>query len=50
LVGEEVFAVGAYLDVSPLHKASLRAQDVVRYLVVGAILAGALLHTLGIGL
>lgn len=50
LVGEEVFAAGAYLDVGPLHKASLRTQDVIRYIVVGAILAGVLLHTLGIGL
>jgi hypothetical protein len=50
LVGEEVFAVGAYLDVTPLHKASLRTQDVVRYLTVAAILIGALLHTLGIWL
>jgi hypothetical protein len=50
LVGEEVFAAGAYLEVSPLHKASLRAQDVIRYLIVGAILIGTLLQTLGIGL
>lgn len=48
LVGEEVFAAGAYLDVGPLHKASLRTQDVIRYVIVGAILVGALLHTLGI--
>jgi Domain of unknown function (DUF6754) len=48
LVGEEVFAAGAYLDIGPLHKASLRAQDVVRYVIVAAILVGALLHTLGL--
>lgn len=50
LVGEEVFAAGAYLDVSPLHRASLQTQDVVRYLIIGAILVGTVLRTLGIGL
>lgn len=47
LIGEEVFATGAYLDVGRMHRASLRTQDVVRYLVVGGVLLGTVLRTLG---
>jgi hypothetical protein len=50
LVGEEVFAGGAYLGAGAFHSASLRAQDVVRFLVILAVLIGTLLRTLGIGL
>jgi hypothetical protein len=50
LIGEEVFAGGAYLNVGPLHTASLRTQDVVRTLIVAVILLGTLLRTLGVGL
>ncbi len=50
LVGEEVFAGGAYLNVGPMHRASLRAQDAVRWVVLLAILLGTLLRTLGVGL
>ncbi len=50
LVGEEVFAGGAYLNVGPLHRASLRTQDAVRFIIVGVILVGTLLRTLGVGL
>lgn len=50
LVGEEVFAGGAYLKAGAFHAASLRAQDVVRVLVILAILVGTVLRTLGIGL
>lgn len=46
LIGEEVFAGGAYLNVGPLHRASLRAQDVIRLLVVAGILVGTVLRTL----
>ncbi|HEX9797369.1 MAG TPA: DUF6754 domain-containing protein [Anaerolineales bacterium] len=48
LIGEEVFATGAYLDVSRLHRASLRAQDAIRFLLVVGILGGTLLMTLGL--
>lgn len=48
LIGEEVFATPAYLDVGRLHRASLRTQDAVRYLIVGAVVVGTLLRTLGI--
>jgi hypothetical protein len=42
LLGEELFAAGAYLKVSPMHAASLQAQDILRWIAIGAILLGAL--------
>jgi hypothetical protein len=45
LIGEEVFAGGAYLNVGPLHRASLRTQDVVRMLIIGLILVGTVVRT-----
>lgn len=42
LIGEELFAVPAYLQAGPAHLASLRAQDVLRWVVIGALLIGAL--------
>jgi hypothetical protein len=50
LIGEELFAAGAYLDVGPVHKASLRVQDTVRMIVVVGILLGALLSIFGVAL
>jgi hypothetical protein len=47
LIGEEIYAGGAYLKAGVFHGASLRAQDVLRVLIVLAILAGTLLSTLG---
>lgn len=48
LIGEELFASGAYLQVNPLHLASLRAQDIARWLVAAAILFLALLKFIGV--
>lgn len=45
LIGEEVFAGGAYLNVGRMHKASLHAQDVIRILLIIAILVGVVLAT-----
>jgi hypothetical protein len=50
LIGEEIFAAGAYLDVGPVHKASLQTQDTVRMIVVVGILLGALLSAFGVAL
>jgi Domain of unknown function (DUF6754) len=49
LIGEELFAAGAYLGAGTSHEASLQAQDVLRWLVILAILGGAVLKFLGIG-
>ena len=48
LIGEELFAGGASLQTNPFHPASLRAQDVLRWLVLLAILVGAILKLLNI--
>lgn len=48
LIGEELFAVPAYLQSSAIHQASLRAQDVLRWLVVTALIVGSILAFLGI--
>jgi hypothetical protein len=42
LLGEELFAAGAYLKVSQAHAASLQAQDVLRWIAISLILIGAL--------
>jgi len=41
LIGEELFAVPAYLQTGSMHQAGLRAQDVLRWLVIGALVVGA---------
>ena len=50
LIGEELFASGAYLQSNSLHPASLRVQDFLRILVILGILAGAIINLLKIGL
>lgn len=47
LIGEEVFAGGAYLGSGPIHEASLRTQDLLRILVVLFIIASAVLRLTG---
>jgi len=43
LLGEELFAVPAYLRAGPLYSASLRAQDVLRWIIVGILILGSVL-------
>jgi len=47
LIGEELYAGGAYVQSNPIHTASLRAQDVMRWLLVGFILGGIVMKLLG---
>ena len=37
LIGEELFAGGAYVGAGPMHIASLHAQDVIRWLLIGIL-------------
>jgi hypothetical protein len=46
LIGEELYAAGAYMDAGPLHTASLRVQDILRWLIIAVILVGALVQLL----
>jgi hypothetical protein len=48
LMGEELYAGGAYLASLPWHLASLVAQDWLRTLLIAVILAGIILRTLGV--
>jgi hypothetical protein len=47
LIGEETYAGGAYLGVGPMHIASLYAQDILRWVLIGLIVIGAILKLLG---
>ncbi len=47
LIGEELFAAGAYLNTNPLHAASLLLQDVMRWFIIIALLVGAGLKLAG---
>lgn len=40
LIGEELFAAGAYLGAGPSHLASLTVQDILRWLVIITLLGG----------
>jgi hypothetical protein len=49
LIGEDVYASGAYLQGGkPFHKASLYAQDIVRVLIVLALIVGGVLAFIGV--
>lgn len=43
LIGEEIYATGAYTDAGNTHQASLRAQDVLRWLLILLLIITALL-------
>ncbi len=49
LIGEELFAAGAYTGAGAAHEASLNVQDVLRWLVIIIIVVGAVLTVLGFG-
>ncbi len=46
LIGEELYAAGAYLDAGRAHLVSLYAQDILRWLIVVALLGGAAMKLL----
>jgi hypothetical protein len=41
LIGEELFATGAYLGAGVSHSASITVQDILRWLIILALLGGA---------
>jgi hypothetical protein len=47
LIGEELFAAGAYVGAGASHDASLVVQDILRWLVILAIIIGSLLKFMG---
>lgn len=48
LVGEELFAAGAYVTADPAHAASLTVQDIFRWLIIFALAGGAAAKFVGI--
>jgi len=48
IIGEELFAAGAYVQSGPMHVASLLVQDILRWLIIIIIIAGAVLKVLGL--
>ncbi len=48
LIGEELFATGAYLGAGLTHVSSLTVQDILRWLVILVLLGGALAKLLGV--
>lgn len=48
LIGEELYASGAYIQAGNFHGASLRAQDFMRWVIIIAILAGAALKLVNV--
>ena len=47
LIGEELFASGAYLGTSKLHEASITVQDVMRWIIIFLILGSVVTNLLG---
>ena len=50
LIGEELYATGAYADAGRMHDASLHAQDVLRWLLILGLIGNALANLFGMGL
>lgn len=48
LIGEEIFAAGAYIQAGATHAASLLVQDIMRWVIILALLAGAGLKLVGL--
>ncbi len=48
LVGEELFATGAYIGAGAAHTASVQIQDILRSLLIFGILSGVLLTLMGL--
>jgi hypothetical protein len=48
LIGEELYASGAYIQAGNMHSASLRTQDFMRWVIILAILVGAVLKLVNV--
>jgi hypothetical protein len=48
LVGEELFAAGAYFDLGSMHHASITVQDILRWLFIAIMFIGVLLKLAGV--
>lgn len=48
LIGEEIFAAGAYLSKDPVSVGTVAAGDIGRYVVLALIVIGSILMTAGV--
>jgi hypothetical protein len=48
LIGEELFAASAYIGGTPAQTASLSAQDILRWVIIAALVVGSALKLLGL--
>ncbi len=48
LIGEEIYAGGAYLSDKPNHRGSLLAQDLMRWLIIGGVIVAVVLRAMGL--
>lgn len=48
LIGEDTYAGGAYMGAGGMHQASLTAQDILRWVIILALLVGAALKLVGV--
>lgn len=48
ILGEDIYAASAYLNPAPIHLASLRTQDALRWLIILITILGALLKAGGL--
>lgn len=48
LIGEELFALPAYLQAGASHYASLKVQDILRWILILLMLGGAFLNLIGV--
>ncbi len=47
LIGEELYAAGAYLSREPVQVGTLRGQDLAKGVILGALALGTLVATIG---
>jgi hypothetical protein len=48
LIGEELFAIPAYMQAGPVYQASLRVQDIFRWVIVAALVIGTILKLISL--
>jgi hypothetical protein len=48
LIGEELFAAGAYSNAGIAHQASLQVQDILRWAIILILLIGSVLTLVGV--
>lgn len=50
IIGEELYALGAYVSQDPTQSSSLAGQDIGKYIAVVLVILGAILATIGINI